>query len=149
MSSPRIERLTDVEAVRELAPVACSEGFAFLDRLISEWTEGTNRFAGPDEILFGAFIGDQLIGTAGVTRQREGLGRVRRVYVHPAFRRQGVANALLAEVLSFAQDRYIELVLFAETPEAFRLYERLGFVFESSEGPDHATHRRTSPSPCA
>jgi GNAT superfamily N-acetyltransferase len=148
MSSLRIERLTDVEAVRELAKVARSEGFAFLDRLISEWVDGTNRFARSDEILFGAFVDGRLVGTAGLTFQRARTGRVRRVYVHPDYRRQGIAGALMAEVLSFAQDRYIELVLFAETPEAFRLYERLGFVFESSEGPDHATHRRASPSPC-
>ncbi len=137
----RIERLAVDPVVENLATVARAEGFAFLDRLVAEWTDGTNRFDRSDEVLFGAFIDGELVGTAGLTHQREELGRVRRVYVHPVHRSKGIATALMTEVLAFAQTHYSTLVLFSETPEAFRLYERLGFAPENPTGRDRATHR--------
>lgn len=48
----------------------------------------------------------------------------------------------MREVIAFARAHHDDaLVLYAETPEALRLYARLGFVPESPDGPDHATHR--------
>ena len=124
-----------------LAKAARGEGFNFLDRLVREWHDGINRFDTEDEALFGAYVGGELVGTAGVTRQGPRLGRVRRVYVNPSHRRGGIAGRLMAEVLRFAHGKYDELVLFTDTEGAARMYERLGFVRESSDGPDHATHR--------
>ncbi|RYG25720.1 N-acetyltransferase [bacterium] len=134
-------RLTHLNDVGPLAAAARTEGFNFLDRLVLEWNEGTNRFDTDDKALFGAYAGGELVGTAGLTHQRPGVGRVRRVYVNPAFRRRGIARRLMAEVLRFAEGKYDELVLFTDTERAAKMYERLGFVPESSEGPDHATHR--------
>ena len=138
-----VRRLIDLVALPPLAAAARAEGFRFLDQLIDEWAEGTNRFDGWGEALFGAFVGDELVGTAGLTRQGERLGRVRRVYVRPDRRRLGIAEALMREVLASARPHFNALVLYAETPEAFRLYERFGFRWESPDGPDHATHRLT------
>lgn len=137
-----VVRLTHLDDVASLADAARSEGFNFLDRLLLEWENGTNRFDSEDEALFGAYVGGDLVGTAGITRQRPRLGRVRRVYVSPAFRREGIARMLMAQVLRFAEGKYDELVLFTDTDTASRMYEGLGFVRESPDGPDHATHRR-------
>ena len=136
-----VHRLIDLAALPPLAAAARAEGFRFLDLLIDKWAEGTNCFDGRGEALFGAFVGDELVGTAGLTRQDDHLGRVRRVYVRPDHRRLGIAEALMRAVLGHARPFYDALVLYAETPEAFRLYQSLGFVEESSDGPDHATHR--------
>jgi predicted GNAT family acetyltransferase len=137
----KIEPLLDVSQVESLAAVARAEGFNFLDRLIDEWQNGTNKFEKPSEVIYGAFVDGNLIATAGLTFQRENLGRVRRVYVHPNYRRQGIAKSLMNTVLSFAQEQYSTVVLYTETQEAREMYERLGFIPESPDGPDHATHR--------
>lgn len=142
----RIERLApdgafDPVPVGELAGVARGEGFVFLDRLLAEWESGAERFEGPGEILFGAFVGEALVGTGGLTGQRAGLGRVRRMYVHPEFRRRGIAAALLEAVIAEARAHHRGVVLYTETPEAAALYEREGFRPESPDGPDHAIHR--------
>lgn len=143
MFDGEIRQLSDGENVAALAEVARAEGFEFLDRLLREWRDGVNRFDGEGEALFGAFREGRLVGTGGLTRQRADLGRVRRVYVHPEWRRSGVATAILADVLALARSRYPAVVLYTETPEAARLYERMGFLPESTDGPDHATHRLT------
>ncbi len=136
-----VVRLAHLDDIGSLAEAARGEGFRFLDRLRREWEDGSNRFEAPGEVLFGAYVDGVLVGTGGLTRQGSSLGRVRRVYVHPEFRRRGIAGALMAAVLEFGRDWYSELVLYTETSEAARLYEGLGFVAEDPEGPDHATHR--------
>ena len=136
-----VVRLVHLDDVASLAYAARSEGFNFLDRLITEWKDGTNRFDDEGEALFGAYLNGELVGTAGVTRQNPALGRIRRVYVNPALRRQGIARRLVIEVLRFAKDEYKELVLFTDTERAAAFYESLRFLPESPEGPDHATHR--------
>lgn len=78
-----IRRLVAPDDVLPLALAAHGEGFTFLGRLLAEWADGTNRFERPGEALFGAYSDGALVGTAGLTRQGERLGRVRRVYVHP------------------------------------------------------------------
>lgn len=99
------------------------------------------RFEEDGEALFGAFVDDRLVGTAGLTRQGPRLGRLRRVYVSPAYRRRGIAKALVGVVLNYAQSHLSEVVLFAERDEAKRLYESFGFQSESPDGRDRATHR--------
>ena len=137
----RLTRLTSLDGIEPLAEAARAEGFEFLDRLIREWVSGANRFEGANEALYGTFVGDTLVGTAGLTFQRPGLGRVRRVYVRSDFRRKGVARRLMAEVLAFARAHYPEVALYTGTVEAARLYEGMAFVPESPGGMDHATHR--------
>ena len=124
-----------------LAAMARSEGFEFLDRLIEEWEDGTNRFEKPGEVILGVWLGDELVGTGGLTVQRENVARVRRVYVHPEHRKRGIATLLMHSVLARARAHFAVAVLFTDTLEASTLYERLGFEPDNSDGPDHATHR--------
>jgi GNAT superfamily N-acetyltransferase len=141
-SSPfDVRPLSDPTVALPLAGLAREEGFGFLDRLIHEWQSGENRFEKDGEVLYGVFVGDELIATGGMTRQGVARGRVRRVYVHPDYRRRGVASRLLDVILEFARLHYPEVVLYTNTERASRFYERLGFVPESPDWPDRATHR--------
>jgi ribosomal protein S18 acetylase RimI-like enzyme len=136
-----VVRLSSLEGIPALADAARSEGFQFLDRLIREWEDGTNRFVGAGEALFGAFLDGELVGTAGLTHQREAVGRLRRVYILPRCRRHGIGEALTRKVLEFARLHCREVVLLTENPAAALLYERLGFISEAADGPDRASHR--------
>jgi hypothetical protein len=45
---------------------ASSEGYRFLDTLLSEWLSGENRFDGPGEILCGCLDQDVLVAVGGL-----------------------------------------------------------------------------------
>ena len=93
---------------------------------------------GPDDLMLGAFLGDQLAGTAGLQRRN---GRRRHVAVlgmgvadHVTGR--GIGTALLTAILD-AADRWldlrrIELTVFADNHRATALYGRFGFEREGA-----------------
>ena len=74
------------------------QGFEGLERLVAEYAAGTNRFDRPGEALFGVYDQDRhLIAIGGLTRDpyalRDGVGRVRHVYVLSRWRGQGIGKA--------------------------------------------------------
>jgi len=132
----------DPAQLARLVPLASAEGFRFLDRLVTEWTEGTNRFDQPGETLLIVEINGKTVACGGITRQGETLGRIRRVYVDPHFRHLGFGRGLVGTLIAQAEASFTTLVLFTDNPDATRLYEHFGFIPEDpTSTPDHATHR--------
>lgn len=94
-----------------------------------------------NQIMFGAFYRQQLIGIAGL--RREALRKVRHkgtvwgVFVAPQWRRQGVARALLQAVIAHARELgdmvQIHLYVNGENPSARALYSGLGFIVYGRE----------------
>ncbi len=89
---------------------------------------------GPLNCVFGAFAGDELVGTAGfVVPDRSAKSRHKGllvgVHVAPAHRGCGLGRALVTAVIDHARDR-VELLQAAvgvANAPALRLYESLGF----------------------
>jgi GNAT superfamily N-acetyltransferase len=125
-----------------LAADARAEGHRMIERLRNEWAEGRNRFSGEGEALLGAFVDEQLVAVGGVHHEPlAGLpeaARLRRVYVRPAWRRQGVGEALITELLQRARTRFSEVRLRTDNPDAARVYERMGFTPFVTE---HSSHK--------
>ena len=129
----------EIEALRELRArdfaglLTDSEasGQTFVRRLVADWASGANRFDRPGEALFAATTGDGLVACCGLNvdpyTEREGVGRVRHLYVHSAFRRLGIGERLVVQIIATAPARFDILRLRTGNPEAARLYERLGF----------------------
>lgn len=72
-----------------------------------------------------------LVGTGGLRLASPGLARVKRMSTHVAYRRRGVANAVLDGLIVEARARGLErlrLVTGLDWSEALRLYVRAGFV---------------------
>ena len=136
-----ILRLTALDSAR-LDPILAAsrrEGFRFVARLCEEWASGVNRFEEPGEAFFGVFIGTNLVGIGGLNRQTEATGRLRRFYILPAYRRQGLGRRLLCHVLTHAADHFRCVVLRTDTPAADRFYQACGFARAADSG--NATHR--------
>ena len=83
------------------------QGHRFIARFVTEYKDGTNRFALPGEALFGVYDDERLIAIGGLNRDpflendsvvNDGVGRVRHVYVLTEFRRQGVGTLLLESI---------------------------------------------------
>ena len=90
---------------------------------------------------FGAFVRDELVGTAAVawpsslpsSRHKVNLWGV---FVSPRFRRQGIARALVERAVAHADAngvRRVNLTVFVPNPAAVRLYESLGFQHFGTE----------------
>lgn len=72
----------------------------------------------------------QIVGTIGVQHHDQGTGEIRRLRVHPGWRRRGIGAALVETALRFCRDRnYLKVTLdtFVERDPAVRLFEKFGF----------------------
>jgi GNAT superfamily N-acetyltransferase len=128
-----IERQNDLspDALTPLVVESERNGWRFVRRLADEWVAGTNRFDRPGEGLFTARIGRVVVGVCGLNvdpyTAGPDVGRVRRLYVLRAFRRQGVGRRLVEAVVRVAGGRFRLLRLRTENASAAGFYERLGF----------------------
>lgn len=115
------------------------EGFRFLKRLASDWDTGTARFDRPGEALLAAFMADALAGVGGLTLDPAvpGALRMRRFYVHPAFRRRGIGRALAVALLQLSGTAGRSVTVNAGTAEASVFWEALGFVADPCFGHSH------------
>jgi GNAT superfamily N-acetyltransferase len=126
----RLERLPP-DRLAELVTEGEAAGHRFLRRLVEDWEGGRNRFDRPDEAFFVARAGPRVVGVGGLNvdphATEPGVGRVRRVYVLSAFRRQGVGRRLVQAVVAAARGRFRLLRLRTEDGAAASFYEALGF----------------------
>ena len=81
--------------------------------------------------LYLAEVDGQPAGTGGLKQVGPGVAEVKRMYVAPAFRRQGVARAVLERLVEDARAagyRILQLETAVWMTEAHGLYRRGGFV---------------------
>jgi len=119
-------------AVLPLIENSLVEGYRNISRLADDYKEGRNRFNQPGEALFGAWIGDKLAGVCGLNidpfASEPGVGRVRRMYVLPEYRRQGIGAKLMDAVIERAETHFHLLVLNTGDAGASTFYQSLGFA---------------------
>ncbi|MBI3514839.1 MAG: GNAT family N-acetyltransferase [Proteobacteria bacterium] len=116
----------------DLAAEARGQGRDFVDRMDTEWRDGSNRFDAAGEVLFGAFDGERLVGVGGLNRDpyvaAPRIGRLRHLYVLTAWRRGAAGGALVRAVVEAARGGFDCVRLRTSAPAAVRLYEALGFA---------------------
>ena len=130
------------EQIQDLAVASKKEGFNMIQRLVDEYQQGTNRFDGKGECLLAAFAGDKLVGCGGLNIQfsedaetnqnpsaQHRIGRVRRFYVLPEYRRTGVAKFLLQELEKRAKPHFSALCLHTDITNAVQFYTKQNYVF--------------------
>lgn len=112
----------------DLVEVARTEGHRLLDRLAHEWSTGELRFDQPNESLLVARIDGKIVGVGGITIEPTDPAalRMRRFYVVPTARRQGVAKALVEALVSEVADPGI-IGVHVGVPSAFPFWETVGF----------------------
>lgn len=84
-----------------------------------------------------AYLGPEPVGCGAFREFSPGVVEVKRMYVQPAQREQGIATAVLAELEAWAGELgYTGTVLETglKQPAAIRLYERRGYVRTANYG---------------
>jgi RimJ/RimL family protein N-acetyltransferase len=146
MTSKVVRRLTpsDAPQYRELmleaysaAPEAFTSSFTEREALpIEWWATRTTEEPSPAELVYGAFLGTELVGVAGLSvAQRERTSHKATLfgmYVREPVRGQGVGRRLVHRVLEHArgweQVHVIQLTVSDSNLPAIALYNRCGFV---------------------
>lgn len=128
----------------ELLQASIEEDFAPIQWLIEHWREGQNQFSLPGEALYEARHGDRLIGVCGINQDpyvdsKLRLGRIRRLYVLPEFRRQGAGRKLVLRAIEEAHSHFSEINLRTLDKQSAKFFEAIGFV--KVEGDSSRTHR--------
>ena len=125
--------------LRKESILLCPEAFAssfeeesnLSDRQFQDWIT--------KNVIFGAFVDDRLIGTAGFFQmelaKEKHRGVLFSVYVTPNERQQGTAHQLVEEVIKEAKKRVIQLHLkvVSSNASAVHLYQRHGFEVYGTE----------------
>lgn len=136
----QIEALPD--DICELASKAREEGFVFLDRLIKDFGTGENTFAKTGEALFAVRDKGRLVAVGGLNidprAHDQSVGRVRRLYVDPESRRDGVGKMLMEVIEQAARKSFSELRLLTDTERGARFYNQLGY--RQVSGLEHVSH---------
>lgn len=137
----RVESLPE-DLTGELLGSAVKEDFIALRWLVEDWERGTNRFSKPGEAFYEARIHGRLVGVCGMNRdpyaKDSTFGRLRRLYVLPELRRNGVGRILVTRALEDARGgfRVVRLRTLDEPSAAF--FEAIGFA--PAHGVKDCTH---------
>lgn len=125
---------------------AASEGVGNMARLADGWAGGDQRFDGDGEVLLGALLAGALVGVGALSVEpaaTEPARRVRRLYVRPDVRRQGVGRALTSALVQEALDQADLLTVnAAASPAAAPFWEAQGFSRDASGPWTHVLRRR-------
>ena len=124
---------------------AAAEGVRNMALLADGWASGDQRFQGDGETLLGALLAGTLVGVGGLSVEpaadRPAL-RVRRFYVRPDFRRQGVARTLASALIQEGLDQVDLLTVnAAASPAAAPFWEAQGFSPDATGPWTHVLRR--------
>lgn len=143
-----LKEITDLKSVdvSKLVEESEAEGYRFLRRLADQYEDGTNTFNKEGEILYGVW--DQrghLVAIGGINRDpysdKGGVGRLRRFYISPGARRQGIGTKLLKQIVDHARGHFNEIVVRTDSANADAFYRANGF--SGDLGLPDATHGLT------
>jgi GNAT superfamily N-acetyltransferase len=116
----------DLARLQVLTRLSEAEGFRFLRRFVIEWQAVPDYVASNANFFLGVVVAEELVAIGGITPdpyvQESTVGRVRHMYVHPAYRRRGIGRALLQELEQYACTRFRHLRLRTDTASAAAFY---------------------------
>ena len=127
----------------ELIKLSIDEGFKFLDRLKTEWKSNKNTFSQKGESFFITYSDSgNCIAVCGINIDpyfnKKEIGRLRHLYIHPKYRRSGIASILVEKIIHSAREYFSVIQLRTRNPDASLFYKKIGF---SDVNEEFVTHR--------
>ena len=113
-----------------LIDASIAEGYDFVQKLREE-LELPDVFSGAGAGVLGAYAGDILVAVGGVHRDPylnlPTVGRIRHVYVLPAYRRGGVGKQLVRALVEQGSAQFTTFTLRTPTAHGDAFYQAIGF----------------------
>ena len=105
------------------------EGYNHINRLITEYNAGENRFDKIGEKLVGFVLDDKVVAVCGLNIEptNNRLGRVRRLYVLPEHRRRGIGTKLVKYLIKHAEQYFQSVVVNIGDLPLDNFYKPMGF----------------------
>lgn len=131
----------EINNIDELISDSLIDGFNFVKRTKEEWLSLKNDFSRKGEVFYGIKLDDKIVAIGELNidpyLNNSQIGRVRHVYVHRMYRRQGLAHLLMNQIILHGKQYFRRLTLRTNNPIAIHTYEKYGF---SSVMHEHYTH---------
>lgn len=132
------------DGLTSLSHHADREGIRIVSTVLERWRDGSERYRANGEAILVATAGGEVVGIGALSQcpHVENALRVRRVYVAPAWRRQGVARKLATKLLTagFSHTELITCNALASAAAA-PFWENMGFVPVDTAGITHIRRR--------
>jgi len=119
---------------------ADDEGIRIVSTVIDRWIDGTQRYDRPGEKLLVGRVGERIVAVGGLAwcPNVAGALRVRRFYVSPTARRQGIAQNLARELIDDSAGHPAVLTCNAMASDAAApFWESVGFLPVDADGITH------------
>jgi ribosomal protein S18 acetylase RimI-like enzyme len=118
----------DITPIRDAAG---KEGYNIINRLITEYDSGKNKFDGKGEKLIGFIMDEMIVALCGLNIEPTNIryGRIRRLYVLPAYRNQnqGIGTELVNHLITYAKHYFEGIVVHIGKLPISHFYESIGF----------------------
>lgn len=117
--------------LQPLLDSSVEEGYDFIQRLWDEYQSGKTTFSEPGAVLLGIFEENQFMAIGGLHPDTylnsPDIGRIRHIYVLPAYRRHGIGKQLVQALITQGSDRFKIITLRTLTEHGQAFYKSLGF----------------------
>lgn len=100
--------------------------------LDEELKDMENKYALPYGRMYIAIVNDEAVGCVVLTKNDSEYCEIKRLYVRPKFRGQGISKALMEQVIFDAREigyKYMRLDTFPFMSSAIKLYKKYGFKY--------------------
>ncbi len=122
----------DQDTVRRLVLAGLGEHFGWIDETRNpDLDDIETNYLKREHTFIVAEIDGKLVGTGALLTESQNTGRIVRISVSQARRRNGIGRALVTRLLSIARQKNFKQVRVATTPgwhDAIELYRRCGFT---------------------
>jgi len=116
----------DITYIRDAAE---KEGYNIINHLVTDYDSGENKFDREGEKLIGYIMDDIIVAMCGLNIEPTNIqyGRIRRLYVLPAYRNQGIGTELVNHLITYAKHYFEGVVSNIGDLSIGHFYELIGF----------------------